>query len=598
MTPFLAVAGTLKSWTPLYLMIAGFVAIVALLDLAGTAADPERPLAVRFLLRVSAGLERVTRIPGWAAATVGTALFALLVAGVGFYNDVAWHVYTGRDKQLFTAPHTMIITGLMLIGASALLGIVLATLSEVDTALRCGRLRVPWSTVPLLVLGVTAVSGFPLDDLWHLRYGIDVTMWSPTHLLMILGASFSPIAAWLALAEAGVRPNDGRWPRVVHTLVAVLVLEGLCSVQGEFRFGVPQYQQLYHPVLICMASAFALTAARFVLGRGHALLVSVLAFASTATAGASKVRGPGFVLPRPTALFITAAIAVELVAWLLGTERRTRFALASAGGVATLGLAGEWALNVHAIQPWHRSLLVSAVVVGGLAAAGAAVLGLAFAGSVSRQPSGLPRALRWAAVVAVLVALAIPLPRRTGHVQAQITLQPASGGRAVVTAVLDPPNAADHARWFQALSWQGGGLVVATMRSTGGGKWVSAEPVPVYGKWKTLLRLHRGDQLMAVPIWLPADPPIHAPSVPAVDRTTSFANEQRYLLREQRGGKDWFAVLVDVVLAGVAVLWAWSFAAAATKIRVARVALCEHPSRLPRPSGAETSRRPKSWTSA
>ena len=37
-------------------------------------------------------------------------------------------------------------------------------------------------------LGFTALGGFPLDDLWHAHYGVDVTMWSPTHLLMILGA--------------------------------------------------------------------------------------------------------------------------------------------------------------------------------------------------------------------------------------------------------------------------------------------------------------------------------------------------------------------------------------------------------------------------
>src|SRR5262249_18442386 len=150
------------------------------------------------------GLERITGIPGWAAVMIGTAAFGLLIAGIGFYNDVAWHVGRGRDKQLFTAPHTMIIVGLGFIAIASALGILTATFQRVDADLRIGALRVPWSSIPLGLLGACALAGFPLDDLWHATYGVDVTMWSPTHLLMICGAAFSLIAAWLALAEAGV----------------------------------------------------------------------------------------------------------------------------------------------------------------------------------------------------------------------------------------------------------------------------------------------------------------------------------------------------------------------------------------------------------
>ena len=43
--------------------------------------------------------------------------------------------------------------------------------------------------------------GFPLDDVWHRIFGQDVTLWGPTHVLMIGGASLAPIAAWLLLVE-------------------------------------------------------------------------------------------------------------------------------------------------------------------------------------------------------------------------------------------------------------------------------------------------------------------------------------------------------------------------------------------------------------
>src|SRR5687767_13264889 len=101
----------LASWQPLVVLLGLFaVVVVALL------ATSRREAFVR---RIPVGLERVTGVRGWAAATVGTALFGLLVAGQGFYSDVAWHVALGRDEVLFTAPHTSIFLGLQLIFLSA-----------------------------------------------------------------------------------------------------------------------------------------------------------------------------------------------------------------------------------------------------------------------------------------------------------------------------------------------------------------------------------------------------------------------------------------------------------------------------------------------
>jgi hypothetical protein len=545
----------LADWTPLWVLLGGFAAVVVALTALG------RRDAPTFFGRVPNGLERVTGIPGWCAAMVGTALFGLLVAGVGFYNDVAWHVALGRDKALFTAPHTMIVAGLAFIAFAAVIGVFFATVTDADVGLRVGPLRVPWSAIPLGVLGFTALGGFPLDDLWHAHYGVDVTMWSPTHLLMILGASLSPIAAWLALGEAGVKPTDGVWPRVVHTLTAVLVLAGLSSALGEFEFGVPQFQQLYHPVLICLAAGVAMVASRLVLGPGNALLVGGLAALSRVLNTPSHV-----VQTRAAALFLAPAVAVELVALLMGTTRRVRFAIASGVAIATLGLAGEYAWNRHAHQPWTANLFPSAVLLGAVVAIGAALLAVALAGGVSREGPGVPR---WAVVLgglAVLVGLALPLPRHAGNVQAAIHVVQ-QGDSAIVHVTLTPPDAASHARWFQTIAWQGGGMVVAEMRSEGPGRYVATRAVPVTGHWKTLVRLHRGDELMSAPVWMPADPEIAAPQIPAVDRTVRFAHEQKYLTREARSGPATFAIIAYALLTTVAIAWATAFVLAAKRHR-------------------------------
>jgi hypothetical protein len=553
------------SWVPLLAILGVFLAIVAGLSIRGRS-DAETWWA-RLLLRPANRMEHLTGIPGWAAVTIGIGLYGLFVAGVGFYSDVSWHIALGRDKNLFTAPHTEIIIGLVLLVVAAAAGVAVASLSGIDTKLRWRGLRVPWSTVPLGLLGASAVTGFPLDDLWHAKYGIDVTMWSPTHMLMILGASFAGLACWLVLAEAGVSPRRNAWSRGVHVLAAWLTLQGLVACQGEFSFGVPQFQQLYLPVLICLAAGFALVASRLVLGPWWTLGIAVVNFALQATHLLSP-SGEGLVQTRTPGVYVVSALVVEVVALLWGTTPRLRFALLSGLGVGTIGLAGEWWWNQDAYQPWHTSLLPDALILGVVVAVGSAVLGVAFGSAVAREPRhGLPRAALVVASVAVLAALVWPFPRGVGDVSAALDVQPAGAGKVMVTVQLDPPDAAKDARWFQASAWQGGSLVLSEMQETAPGTYRTEQPVPVTGGFKTLLRLHRGAEMMAVPVRLPADPEIGKREIPAVSRRAQFVNERRYLLRETHGGAAWFAVAVYILLALIALAWVTAFVVASIRVR-------------------------------
>ena len=551
----------LERWDLLVILLVGFAAAVIALAIGGRRVNRDADA----LLWVPNGLERVTAIPGWAAGMIGTAAFGLLVAGIGFYNDVAWHVGRGRDKELFTAPHTMIIVGLGFIALAAGVGILFATLQRVDTALRIRNLRIPWSAVPLGLLGVCALSGFPLDDLWHATYGIDVTMWSPTHMLMICGAAFSLIAAWLALAEAGVPFRQNRWTKVAHFIAAWFVLAGLTAPLGEFRFGVPQFQQLFHPVLLVLAASFAFVPTRIVLGRGWALILALATFLPE-TIGLVSGAGADFVPTRTPGLFLTSALAVELAALLFGTERRLRFAVTSGVGVATIGLAGEWWWNQGAAQPWNGTLLRDALLIGGVVSIGAAILGAVYGGAVNRQPARIPRAAVLAATAAVLVGLWLPLPRRTSSVTAHIDVQPVAANSVALTVRVDPPDAAENARWFQAIAWQGGGLKVVGLHATAPGTYASDAPLPIGGKWKTMLRLHTGAVMMSAPVFLPADPEIGVPEIPAQSRTIAFGGEEQYLMREVKPGPNTVMILAYVIVGLVSVLWAAAFALACVRI--------------------------------
>jgi hypothetical protein len=564
----------LASWTPVTVLLVGYAVVVVALYAYGEHETGDRnPLGA--LQRIGRGLTRLTGIPGWAAIAIGQSLFALLLAGVGFYSDVAWHVALGRDEELFTAPHTAILLGLIGILSAAVFGTIVATLDGWERGWHVAGFRVPWSMLPLGALGVGAVSGFPMDEIWHGAYGVDVTMWSPTHMLMILGASFTGLAGWLVMADTGVLPRSNRWARFLHGFAAWLTLQGLVASQGEFSFGVPQFPQVFHPLLVSMAAAMGLVAIRIVLGPGRALLIGALYFGFQLV----PIMDDGPVETRHGATFIVSALVIEAIARFAGIGDRLRFAVLSGVGVGTIGLAGEYAWNSDALfdgshQVWNTSLFPLAAVVSVVAAIGAAILGAGFSRAfrfVAPERSMGRTALAVGAVLAVTPVLAF-LPRDVGDVTATVTLEPASSEEfeeagAIVTATLDPPGAADDAHWFQATSWQGGGLVLADMEEVEPGVWRSADPIPVEGLWKSLLRLHRnGTEMMAVPIWFPDDPSIGEPEIPAVDRTADFASESQFLLRETEEGNGWLSPVVHAYLALVLIGWFVAFVVGVRRI--------------------------------
>ena len=76
-----------------------------------------------------------------------------------------------------------------------------------------------------------------------------------------------------------------------------------------------------------------------------------------------------------------------------------------------------------------------------------------------------------------------------------------------------------------------------------------------------MVSLQRGDEVMAAPIHLPADPEIGAPAVPAIpERRVPFVRNTEVLLREAHPGPAWVAWAVYGGLAAVAAVWVALFA--------------------------------------
>jgi hypothetical protein len=542
--------------------------IVALLLTAGVVLGAVRYRQGRFaaLDRLAGAVEARSGLPAWAALPTVVTSLSLVIAVFGFYWDVAWHIDKGRDDGPFSTPaHYFIIAGLLGIAVAGVLAIVLDRDDHPDgIPIRPGW-RVSIGGALLLLCGVVALGGFPLDDIWHTLFGQDVTLWGPTHIQMIGGASLATLATWI-LQEEGNRRRPAQRAAANRSggLVGVLVrrssiiaagsfLVGLSTLQGEFDFGVPQFRAVYQPILIMLAAGIGLVAARIRCGRGGALgaVAVFLTIRGVLTLLVGPILGRS-ILHFP--LYIVEALLVEAAARFVSPRRQVSFGVVCGVLIGTIGLAAEWGWShVWMPLPWSSALWPLAAILGFVAAVGGGLLG----GLVGRAllPADAPRQasprlvvpVAWAGVLAAL-AIAMPMSAHTGY-KATVTLTQASGApnRTVTATVrLDPPQAADKATWFNLTSWQGGtgtfhgqitGQWVVPLHEVRPGVWRSTTPVPVYGKWKTLLRLATVGSLQALPVYLPADPAIPAKGVAATPTfTRSFVADKKVLQREAVGG--------------------------------------------------------------
>ena len=529
------------------------------------------------LTRIGNRLGTATGVPAWVALPTVLVTLSLLTALLGMLWDIALHIGVGRDEGPLANPaHYLILFGLFGVFA----GGVLACAMPLDekpgpSAVRFVRgWYVPVGGILLTAAGAYALLGFPLDDVWHRLFGQDVTLWGPTHLMLITGAGLSIVGLLVLEQEGhgGLSTDDGdekvgRRARFLRQAAAMGgLLLGLSVFQGEYDFDVPQFRLVLEPLMIAAAAGVALVAARLFMGRGGALAATV--FFLVVRGGIALIVGPGFGEVLPTfPLYLGSAIVVELLALLLPVARRPLLFGAVAGAaVGTIGHATEaaWTQLVQTLS-WGSDILVEGTlmaVVGGVAGG---LIGALLATGLRRR---LPRpALARGLLVGCLVLLAagvanglvatVPDDARATIGIQDVTAEPRT---ANLTVRLDPADLVDDPSWVQVTSWQGDGLVVTMLERTGQGEYRTTEPVPLHGTWKTLLRIHDGRMLTAVPIYLPADEAIPAEEVPAEDGGTREAIPEIEILQREltdSGGGLWLAgnlVVLACTLALIAIM--------------------------------------------
>lgn len=509
---------------------------------------------IEWLTRIADKVGEKFHRPGWVALPVLVFTTSIICALFGFIWDVSWHIGNGRDPGPLANPaHYFIIIGLFGIFLGGMTAVVLPFDRPGPAAVRITRnWHAPVGGVLMAGCGLYAMIGFPLDDIWHRIFGQDVTLWGPTHLMMIGGACFSLFAVLMLEREGEADEGEDVYHGAFITFLRYLsfggLFIGLSVYQIEFDFGVPQFRLVFQPMLIAGAAALAAVAARITMGRGAAVIAAV--FAIALRGGVALLVGP--ILGAPInwfPLYLGPALAVELIALTQVYKRPIVFGAVAGLGVGTLGLWLEslWIAAVYH-YPWPISMwgeaLAMAVPVAVLMGMCGAMFGMVLTGQ--RLPG---RAIGISVVVATVLVIGgavanglhILVPS-SNNATITLTDLPSAPGQRMVSAdvqLLPADMVSDNPDWLTILSWQGRmnndrGLIIDRLAKVGPGHYRSTQPVPVWGDWKTLLRVQDGRTMTAVPIWEPADAAIPAPEVPALTSSTRpFVLEVTILQRER-----------------------------------------------------------------
>lgn len=160
------------------------------------------------------GERRLRQVSAWLM------LYLLLQAELGLAWDRQWHDLVGRD-QFWIPPHIMLYTG---IGAAGLITLCLVLIDTLRYRRRAAgvddtsTVTVLWffhAPLGFVLLGFGALIDLlaaPFDNYWHELYGIDVTLWSPFHIMGTIGGFVAALGLIYAFASEAAIERKAKHP--------------------------------------------------------------------------------------------------------------------------------------------------------------------------------------------------------------------------------------------------------------------------------------------------------------------------------------------------------------------------------------------------
>jgi hypothetical protein len=183
-----------------------------------------------------------------------------LLSIIGTYWDIQYHIDVGRDSFWIT-PHLVIYSGILMVFLSSIFSFAYAWKLKNRKA---GR-RILFAIGFMFGSVLLQLGAAPVDDLWHRLFGLDVTVWSPPHLLLIFAGFFILLSAIFfertyahlsGIEHKGFLASDEAHLEILFAVALV----GLNIILAEFEYfrTIPLYHlsQLRDPALYLALLSF------------------------------------------------------------------------------------------------------------------------------------------------------------------------------------------------------------------------------------------------------------------------------------------------------------------------------------------------------
>jgi hypothetical protein len=301
---------------------------------------------------------RLRRVGAWLL------LYLSLQAELGLAWDRNWHDFIGRD-QFFTPPHIMLYSGVGGAGLIALIIVLADTLryrhkkAGVDDSSTVRILRFFHAPLGYILLGfgaLTDLAAAPLDNYWHLLYGIDVTLWSPFHIMGTIGGIMEGLGIIYVFASEVVIERQSAYPprRFLGfsglewgTLILLSALMNLTipAVTAFIPVTLGTLQIVTYPLPLALAGGFSLLCAvQFTHKPGSATVTALLVWlqavftmsfvpvalhVAVARLGLTyrfpdRVPGFNFTLALLPLLFLISALVIDSAAYVYRRQDRIK----------------------------------------------------------------------------------------------------------------------------------------------------------------------------------------------------------------------------------------------------------------------------------
>jgi hypothetical protein len=239
---------------------------------------------------------------------------------IGSTLDVSWHF--GHVFDEISPPHLMSFAGVCLM--VGLLYWALVRERERVVGLERAALR-----VGAIALGI-GILDMPLDLLWHLTFGIDITTWSPTHLMLNFASDVYNVCVIIALLASPAARSRGAWALIFAVCFRNILTTHFALNQQEYgAVALASLQRTGRPPWYVEPQLWALAgqrAAQLVTGGAPDwlyLIYFAFALGYALTFGAAilqgrRTQGPGSRSDEwPLPVGAGTALALTFVAWRL-----------------------------------------------------------------------------------------------------------------------------------------------------------------------------------------------------------------------------------------------------------------------------------------